>query len=92
MNETGGDLGSFAMIAWSIWLHRIQLVFEERMGQKEDIIKQASELWAQFSTFQPSLPPRVNIPSLTTCWCMPPENLLKLTWMQLFLKDRESMV
>lgn len=38
MNDTGDDLGSFAMTAWSIWLHRNQLVFEGRMEQKEDII------------------------------------------------------
>lgn len=45
LNGSGDNLVCFAMLSWSIWLVRNQLVFEGRIVQTTDAVNRASELF-----------------------------------------------
>lgn len=55
MNGQGDDLGSFAVVSWSIWLDRNNLVHGRRMLSSKEVVSRANNLWGQFLACQPAV-------------------------------------
>ncbi|XP_075510983.1 uncharacterized protein LOC142546901 isoform X2 [Primulina tabacum] len=71
------DLGSVAMVSWSIWLDRNQLVHQGKALPPKDVVR-ASSPWEQFLACQPMVSPKTSLPSMHTSWCSRSSGIVKI--------------
>ncbi|XP_073288522.1 uncharacterized protein [Primulina huaijiensis] len=77
LNGTRDDLGSVAMVSWSIWLDRNQLVHQGKALPPKDVVR-ASSPWEQFLACQPMVSPKTSLPSIHTSWCSRSSGIVKI--------------